>query len=581
MKRLSIILTLLAVLPWSVAAQIDNSVEVTKEYRPSVERASKIAVEPDMTDTVKIYPEIDYTITPLSMTTSFATRPIRPATLTYWDFNRTMPLYLKVGAGYPLSSVVDLYASTHNRERGYLVGSINHTGDFGRLRNAAGVLSTAWQTDNRARVAAGRYFNGHAVEGAVSYENNIYHRYGLTPAPAAGVPRSMTGEACLDLRVGDDFTDLSRLNFEVSLGGSMFDGRPDTGAPLRGRQLSVGAAARIARHIGRSSHHRFSASAAYDHSFGAKALDGAEQGRVMVGVRYGHDGGTIDFEAGADFNHLRTRLAKGADPAVGDYFLPYLRLGADLGGKALRPFIEIDGEVEENSYRTLVAGNRYLDGVPWLDRATVIYRGRLGIGGAVDRDRFSYRLFAQFEIDDNWRYIYSALTLDDPAAFDESMGGALGVLQARRTVTSVNAECEFRPIPELLMGLDAHLYIYNHDAKDYYFSETERSQLEGGEPLFRGNFSLRYENDRLVAGMGLGMESRRTWSAVAYGGDTTMFYDFEAPFALDLNLLFEWKLSHRLHLFAEGRNLADRSIYRTAWYRDRGASFIMGAKLNF
>ena len=114
MKRILFAAALLAALPCSVSAQVEKRVEVTKAYVPSVESAAKLAVVPDMTDTVKMRPEIDYTITPLSLQTTLATRPIRPATVTYWEFNRPLPFYLKVGAGYPLNSVLDFYASSQN-----------------------------------------------------------------------------------------------------------------------------------------------------------------------------------------------------------------------------------------------------------------------------------------------------------------------------------------------------------------------------------------------------------------------------------------------------------------------------------
>ena len=83
MKRILFAAALLAALPCSVSAQVEKRVEVTKAYVPSVESAAKLAVVPDMTDTVKMRPEIDYTITPLSLQTTLATRPIRPATVTY------------------------------------------------------------------------------------------------------------------------------------------------------------------------------------------------------------------------------------------------------------------------------------------------------------------------------------------------------------------------------------------------------------------------------------------------------------------------------------------------------------------
>ena len=118
MKKMLIVAALAAVLPQLAAAQVEKQVEVTKAYVPSVEGASKLAVVPDMTDTVQMRPEIDYTITPLSLQTTLATRPIRPATVTYWEFNRPLPFYLKVGMGYPFNSVLDFYASSQNPATG-------------------------------------------------------------------------------------------------------------------------------------------------------------------------------------------------------------------------------------------------------------------------------------------------------------------------------------------------------------------------------------------------------------------------------------------------------------------------------
>ena len=61
-----------ALLPGAVSAQIGKQVEVTKAYVPKVESASKLAVQPDMTDTARMRPEIDYTITPLSLRTTLS-----------------------------------------------------------------------------------------------------------------------------------------------------------------------------------------------------------------------------------------------------------------------------------------------------------------------------------------------------------------------------------------------------------------------------------------------------------------------------------------------------------------------------
>ena len=111
--------------PGVLNAQVEKRVEVSKAYVPSVEHATKLAVRPNMVDTAAIQPEIDYSITPLTLETQLATRPIRPATITYWEFDRPLPFYLKAGAGYPLNSALDLYVSTQNPDIGYALGYIH------------------------------------------------------------------------------------------------------------------------------------------------------------------------------------------------------------------------------------------------------------------------------------------------------------------------------------------------------------------------------------------------------------------------------------------------------------------------
>ena len=176
MKRMLFVAALMAALPWGASAQVEKRVEVTKAYVPSVEGASKLAVVPDMTDTVKMRPEIDYTITPLSLQTTLATRPIRPATVTYWEFNRPLPFYLKAGMGYPFNSVLDFYASSQNPGTGYVVGYVNHEGRYSKIGNDFGVKNNSTRMLNRIGAAAGKYFGRHVLEGDLSYENRMYHR---------------------------------------------------------------------------------------------------------------------------------------------------------------------------------------------------------------------------------------------------------------------------------------------------------------------------------------------------------------------------------------------------------------------
>ena len=85
------------------------------------------------------------------------------------------------------------------------------------------------------------------------------------------------------------------------------------------------------------------------------------------------------------------------------------------------------------------------------------------------------------------------------------------------------------------------------------------------------------------------MQSARKWSAVFENtgtetapGEPVMQYDtFEAPFAVDLRVNFDWKVSGRVTLFAEGRNLINRRLYEYPFYPEYGANFTVGVKANF
>ncbi len=579
MKKILLIAALAAVLPWRAGAQVEKQVEVTKAYVPRLDGATKLAMVPDMTDTTRMRPEIDYTITPLSMTTTLSTRPIRPATVTYWEFNRPTPFYLKVGAGYPLNSVVDFYASTQNPGTGYAIGYVNHEGLYGKLRNDYDVKRTATQMLNRVGGAAGKYFGRRTLEGELSYENRMYHRYGAhseflygaagaDALPEADAPGRMIdyGAADLRLRFGDDFEDLSHFNFEVEArGGLFFDHSERIGAADRAQQLSLGVSARIARGWGK---HRFSLSAGYDREAGRKRLEGLWTDRVLAGIRYGVDGGVVRLEAGADFYYTRIEGYAGREQKC--YVIPFARLDFNLGAAGLRPFVEIDGDVRDNSMRSLVERNPYAAEDVWGDLASVDYDGRAGIGGSLWRGKVNYRAYVAFSIHDNHLYWIGQRHLLAGRMVDY---GCFSPVAGRQTVGSLNGEVEYRPVTSFLLTLGAHGYLYNDD--EYYAN---------GSPAFRGDLALRYEGRKISFGAGVEAQSRRSWSVAVADMQTLadpVMETVSAPFDFDLKADFAWRISSRVEAFVEGRNLANRRIYAWPGYRSFGARVTVGAKLVF
>ncbi len=572
MKRFLFAAALAAVLPWSAGAQVEKQVEVTKAYVPSLERATKLAVVPDMTDTTRIYPDIDYTITPLSLQTSLETRPIRPAKVTYWEFNRPTPFYLKVGAGYPLNSVLDFYASSQNPGTGYIVGYVNHEGRFADLRNDYGLKNNSTRMFNRFGAAAGKYLGRHLLEGDLSYTNRMYHRYGAWTSDDAAadspvVPGAQVdyGHADVRVRLGDDFKDLSRMNFDISLrGGLFFDYSRRPGYNDRARQTTFGADARIARAFGR---HRLSARVGYERQAGQKAIADYTGQTVRAGLRYGIDGGLVRLHAGADYYHVHVDGVESEN-----YVIPCARLDFNLGTPGLRPFVEVDGDVRDNSYRSLTGQNPYLRNPSVLDKYSVDYNLRFGIGGSLWRGRMNYRAYGAFSIHDNHVYWLGlrGLVADAGAAPMWDAGSFLPAT-GRQTVTSIHGEIEYRPVTTLELRLGLHGYLYNDEEK-----------FHNGAPSFRGDFAIRYNGRKIAFGAGVLLQSSRSWSILTGTGESEEpSMTAGVPFGADLRVHFDWKVSDRVMLFAEGRNLADRPLYDIVGYRDYGAHFTVGVKANF
>ena len=118
-----------------------------------------------------------------------------------------------------------------------------------------------------------------------------------------------------------------------------------------------------------------------------------------------------------------------------------------------------------------------------------------------------------------------------------------------------------------------HGYIYNDD----------ETKLHNGAPAFDGNFSAHYDGRKISFGAGIWLQSTRKWwitSWMQHPGRRVSAVS-KCPFAADLRVNFDWKVSGRITLFAEGRNLINRRLYQYPWYPEYGANFTVGVKANF
>ena len=578
MKRV-ISISLFALLACAgVNAQVAKQVEVTKNYAPSVSQATKLAIAPNMADTVTLRPEIDYTITPRSFSSTLGTHRFKPASVTYWEYMKEYSFYMKLGVGYPLNSVADVYASTHRADVGYIMGYVNHRGQYSKIRmtdlfDGSSYRNNSQQMVNRVGVNAGKYFGRYTLSGDIYYQSDIYHRY---PLRSDYDRREINFEDVnLKLRFGDSFVDLKRLNFDVYGSVDFYNDKSKTFVEdSKYQQIDATAGVKFARRLATRS--RFSASIDYRGYYGLKDLSSYSNNILSATLLYGYNSGRLlDLKAGLTYSFDHTTSAAKTNR---NYVMPYLYVGLNVRNKGtFVPYIELDGEVINNSYYSLLKRNPYVEilgsdgaGMPDFMHSlpnTAKYNVRFGVSGHTRNSKFAYRFYANMSFLENSIYWYNVNQL----FFNAEV--------ARENVWSVNAELDYKPVSQLLLSMQVRGLIY-----------TNFSTVNSAHPPVEAKLRLRYTHKKFAIGASAELQGVSKWTCinnpvfVGRSDDENAALERDTvtvPASVDVGLTFDWYVSDKCTVFVEGNNLANMNIYRWVYYREYGANFTAGVKVQF
>ncbi len=554
----------------SASAQVLREVEVTKQYAPKLPPARKLEITTNKLDTVAIRPEIDYTVSPKSFKSALTAEKFRPATVTYWEYDRQYPFYLKAGVGFPLSSQVDFYASTHRADVGYLTGYVNHLGQFANIKvedpfSGSIYDNNSQQMINRVGVNGGKYIGRYTFDGDIYYQSDIYHRY---PQQSA---EDMLDEinyenAALSLKFGDSFADLSKVNFSLYASADMYNDKSEPyimaydGRKLQ--QISTNAGAKIARKIG----NRGELSAFFDYQgyYGLQDLKEYDNNIISAGFVVGYCSAKMfNMNAGLSYSYDNLPLAT---VEAKHHILPYLYLGLNVKDNGIFvPYIEVDSKLINNSYQQLQRTNPYIlllgDNIEAKPN-TVIYNARFGFTGHTKNCKLAYRLYANMSFIDNALYWYNY----NLYGFDAVVG--------RQNVWSVNASVEYKPISSLFMSLGFKGMVYT----DFV------TEVDNCKPSYMGDLKIGYTHRKFAVSLLATLVGDTKW--------TMMYSDTEAieqlssatisyPAYVDLGLMFDWYVSKQWTVFVEGKNLANANIYQWANYRQYGIAGMVGVKVQF
>ena len=590
MKRYIITLITLCAVSFAASAQTAKQVVVAKDFASEISTdKKKMDFAPSMVDTVKMRPDIDYSITPRSFASALGTHRFNPATVTYWEYQRKYPFYLKLGAGYPLNTVGDLYASTHRADVGYLTAYANHYGQYSKQKYYNGFDASYWkdnrsmQMNNKFGVMGGKYFGRYTLAGDLYYRMDTYHRYPLHNEYAEdGTPileykrRKIDFEDVnLALSFGDSFADYSHLNFKVYALANFYNDKSERFIENdHYQQMNVKAGATVAREVTKRS--ALSLNLDYEGYYGLKSLKEYNNSIVGLDVRYRYrSGGLIDLTAGAKVLYDNNP----ADEVKQNrwHAFPYLSMSLNINDKgAFVPYVEVNGELQNNSYYSLVRRNPFVAILGGADGSlsantvlpnTELYNVRFGVSGHSANSKFAYRFYANMSFMKNAIYWYNINQI------------FFGVESASRNIWSLCGAVDYKPISQLLLTAQVKGSLYNGSAS-----------VEDAMPNVEALVRVRYTHKKFTAGLSMELYGPTKWTSIQ---DYTLFLPeatlpthsdvFRAPTSLDLSLYGDYHVNKTCTVYAEVRKILGDVLptYRWAFYREMGASFTVGVKVQF
>lgn len=529
---------------------LNRQVSVAKDYAPSVDKAAKLAITPQMNDTVTLRPDFDYIVRPKAWIQGFSVSPIRPATVDAATYDPRYPFYVKAGGGFPGQTLFDFYANTTGKGRSSLGFYLNHYAQFADIDVKERGKTDAKSTRNSTGIFGTTGFGRYALSGEIGWDYDVVTLYGdfndinyfeIGQMQHYSVPRAR-------VVFGNDFTDLSYFNFRLGADGYLLDDRYDN------KESGVGAFVEAGKRFGL---HNITLKADFESYKGGGQREGVDNTIVRVGPRYELRSENFLFRMGAVFAYDE------ASEETETYFLPQVELRLSTWGGAFSPYLKLNSEITANSLLRISSLNPYAVAGHAMP-SMVEYNLRGGFSGSVG-SVFSYNVFAGGDIVKN-SPIFMRVFVTDPI-MGTMMTRTIMSLESKRRVLTAGAELEAHIGGGFTVAV-AGQYFKNKDGEG-----DEINYL----PKYTASLKMTYNHrDKLLLRAGIDVRGEYEFLPNNFQGE-----NLQAPAAVDVTMAAQYNLSPTFGIFVEGNNLANQKLYPYHFYQGVGMNVSAGVKVRF
>lgn len=540
------------VAPAKVAAQEHKHVEVTTTYSPDLAKASKLTAPASVAEDSDLQPEIEYTINTDIWQIELDDHYFDPARASYWDYDRPIKNYVRAGFGVPVVSDFKYRYTTQNSRVGYFSAGVSHDGNFSQRENIDKQARTAGESfdmRNGVSVLAGTFLGSQMLEVDTKINLDTYNRYAERVAEVARLNFTDLG---LKLTYGDNFSNLNRLNFGVDVyGGYWAHNTPQANALS---QYNAGGSLRFARDFGKD-------------TFGLKIGGDMYKSlyttysdlRISLEGQYSRDFDFVSLES--SLGYMFDKVQDAQKPA--HILMPRAKALFDFGINCLRPFVEINTTVSQNSAAELYNMNPYIDYNVAQEAMLAMPNSRsydfsTGVLGSAFKSHLTYRVYAGSKL------------MRDCLVWYVTADGNFGVATADNKRKFVGAELGYSPVGGLM--LTAKVDVHKDDTDSKYVFDA---------PKFSGEFMAEYTLKRFRVYCSATMLGEREWSGEIDAEGVALIDPFKSESTIDLRAGMSLRATSKWKVYVDGYNLLNAQIYDFANYYRNGMGVVAGVEIDF
>ncbi len=550
MKQIVILISFLVTYSISYAQKdnISKVVVVESEYRPEIESAEKISTIPQLTDTSKTKPNVEYTVLPSGIRPEYKVKPIKPAKLVGSKLDELYNSRLKLGLGNYFTPLAE-FSIQNLRSKKYTVGAyVYHKSSHSKLELADGNNVDAGYGKNRVDVYGKRFYRGVNVDGNVFLNTDKLRYYGYN---TEGLPdttldkkeiRQFYTHLGAKAEVYSTVADSSELEYRIGLHGSYF------ADDYKNRENNMKIPMKFGFMV-----QSFRVELNADYNLYARTLNSIDSKEQVFHFRpmvlKAKDQWQVQF--GANMYYAK-------ENETNFHFYPEAKFRFSVIDKVLEAFVGIYGKLDLNSLQDLSKENPYI--LPGLQVENTSHK-LVGFGGVegVLSSNSGYRGEVSFNTIEN-AYFFINDTND-------ALGNKFIAVTDNIDVVSFKGELWYSP----LSFLDFYLKGRYDD-----FSMA-RIEQPWHKPAFSMSFRTAYNfKEKIYANFDI-IQLGKRYAFNSLQPNTPV----ELAPVWDLNLSIEYKYSEVLSAFIEGNNLLAKQYYLWNQYPSQKINVMVGFSYKF